>query len=822
MPVRPTKSITAKIAAPVLLVMALLALVELAGYRFLLVNLEGAVAPRQVAVILTGARIFCTVNLAALVGVWLMVVRLLRRDVSGPLRELAGRVRAETGRDTASPEEAAAEEGGAAPPGGAAGVGAEVETLRCGMEQLVNEARRKEELCHLYRTLDEQRRLAEAILESTTSPLFAIDREHRIIAWNRAMTELCGVSAEEMMGTTRQWAPFYPTSRPTLADLVMDGELSHAGSYYDTFTIDPAKEGMVRAEAWFHRLNGETRYLFFDAAPVIRDGEPIAVVETLHDITPRVRAQESLRLFSRAVDQSASSILITDRTGTIQYVNRKFCEVTGYTAGEVLGQTPKILKSGRQPPEVYRELWETIAAGHEWHGEFNNRRKDGTVFWVNAFISPICDQGGHVTHYLGITEDITAKKHAERELIKKQAELVLQHEQLTSLFRQMEHAKLEWEQTMDCIDDMLALADSRGRIRRCNRAFAALAGRAYPEVLNHDWRVLLRERGLDPEAVESETGEIYHEASRRWLSLKSYTYGNGSGEVITLHDLTGIKEVSDQLNAAYRELKETHSQLLQQEKMASIGQLAAGVAHEINNPIGFISSNLTTMGKYLGRLENFLALQSAGVEEYAPAEKREEVAKARRELKIDHVLTDAHSLIEESQDGTERVRTIVQNLKSFSRIDDSQSSWVDLNECLESTITIAWNELKYKTTLKRDYGQLPQVKCLPQQLNQVFLNILVNAAHAIEKQGDITVTTRHEADQVSVAIGDTGCGIPPEVVNRIFEPFFTTKEIGKGTGLGLSISYDIIKNHNGTIEVESTPGVGTTFTIRLPVGGDTP
>jgi two-component system, NtrC family, sensor kinase len=165
------------------------------------------------------------------------------------------------------------------------------------------------------------------------------------------------------------------------------------------------------------------------------------------------------------------------------------------------------------------------------------------------------------------------------------------------------------------------------------------------------------------------------------------------------------------------------------------------------------------------------------------------------------------------------VRAIVQNLKSFSRVNDGQLSYVDLNDCLESTISIAWNELKYKATLHRDYGQLPQVKCLPQQLNQVFLNMLVNAAHAIDKQGEITVTTRLEGSRVSVAIKDTGCGIPEENRSRIFEPFFTTKEVGKGTGLGLSISYDIIKKHNGTIEVESGVGTGTTFIITLPVEG---
>jgi two-component system NtrC family sensor kinase len=154
-------------------------------------------------------------------------------------------------------------------------------------------------------------------------------------------------------------------------------------------------------------------------------------------------------------------------------------------------------------------------------------------------------------------------------------------------------------------------------------------------------------------------------------------------------------------------------------------------------------------------------------------------------------------------------------------VDEARCSCVDLNECLETTITIAWNELKYKTTLNRDYGELPLVQCLPQQLNQVFLNLLVNAAHAIEKQGEITIRTRGEGSRVTIAVHDTGCGIPQEIRHRIFEPFFTTKAVGKGTGLGLSISYDIIKKHGGNIEVESGPDCGTTFTITLPVEGVT-
>jgi len=667
--------------------------------------------------------------------------------------------------------------------------------------------------------LDEQRQFAENLLESTSTPLFAIDTRHRIIIWNRAMVELTGITAADMLGTDHQWRPFYPEKRPTLSDLVLDERGSEIGDYYNEFEKDAVLQGIVRAEGWYQNLNGRERHLLLDAAPVERDGRVVAVVETLYDITARTRAEESLRLLAQAVEQTASSIVITDPAGKMLYVNNKFCETSGYDLSEVIGQSSSLLKSGAHQPQVYAELWEAISSGREWHGELHNRRKDGTLFWESAIISPITDYNGAISNYLAVKEEITSRKYAERQLQKKQAELVLKHEQLTDLFRQVEQGKREWEQTMDCIDDMVAMVDRGHRIRRCNRAFMQFAGCSYPQLISTDWCELLQGVGLDLEGLQGASGELFHAPSRRWFTLKTYPYDDGRGEVIMLHDLTEIKLVSEELTQAYEELKATHSQLLQQEKMASIGQLAAGVAHEINNPMGFISSNLGTMEKYLDRLTGFLELQSAGIEESAPEGVRAQIAEARRKAKVDYILGDARSLLAESKDGAERVRTIVQNLKSFSRVDEAQATYVDLNECLESTVTIAWNELKYKTTLNRDYGELPPVKCLPQQLNQVFLNLLVNAAHAIEKQGEVTIRTRVACDQVTVAIRDTGCGIPEGIRNRIFEPFFTTKEVGKGTGLGLSISYDIIKKHGGNIDVESEAGVGTVFTITLPIEG---
>ncbi|MGQ9570976.1 MAG: sensor histidine kinase [Thermodesulfovibrionales bacterium] len=194
--------------------------------------------------------------------------------------------------------------------------------------------------------------------------------------------------------------------------------------------------------------------------------------------------------------------------------------------------------------------------------------------------------------------------------------------------------------------------------------------------------------------------------------------------------------------------------------------------------------------------------------------------KYKKSQKIEYMMEDVHDLIKESIEGAERVKRIVQDLKSFSRVDEAEFKMADINEGLESTINIVWNELKYKVTLKKDYGDIPLTKCNPGQLSQVFMNILVNSAQSIEKKGEILVKTWHKDEDIYISISDTGCGIPREYIKRIFEPFFTTKEVGKGTGLGLSIAYDIVKKHKGEIIVQSEIGKGTTFIIKIPIVGE--
>ncbi|CAB3695965.1 ATP-binding protein [Paraburkholderia rhynchosiae] len=263
------------------------------------------------------------------------------------------------------------------------------------------------------------------------------------------------------------------------------------------------------------------------------------------------------------------------------------------------------------------------------------------------------------------------------------------------------------------------------------------------------------------------------------------------------------------------ELAQAHSQLLQSEKLASIGQLAAGVAHEINNPVGFVNANLGTLQRYVADLLTALAAYERSEAELI-AESRAALAELKRDIDIDYLREDIRTLLSESVEGLQRVKRIVQGLKDFSHVDKAEKQWANLESNLDTAINIVWNELKYKGELRREFGAVPELECIPSQLNQVFMNLLMNAAQAIEGGGHITVRTGHDKANVWVEVEDTGQGIKPEHRDRIFDPFFTTKPVGTGTGLGLSISYGIVKKQGGRIEVRSEVGQGSTFRVVLP------
>jgi signal transduction histidine kinase len=273
------------------------------------------------------------------------------------------------------------------------------------------------------------------------------------------------------------------------------------------------------------------------------------------------------------------------------------------------------------------------------------------------------------------------------------------------------------------------------------------------------------------------------------------------------------------------EIKQMGAMLLQTEKMASIGQLAAGIAHEINNPIGFISSNLKMLSDYeknladlVGQYRKFAAsLKEEGSETQHLDALLGAILANEKEMDIDFIMKDLTNLISESREGADRIKEIINNIKYFAHPGDDKIKNVDVNHCIETTLRVIGNELKHKAVVIKELGEAPFIKGFPQELNQVVMNLLVNALQAIEEKGEIRITTSHDHGFVRIVVSDNGHGILEENLTRIFNPFFTTKEVGKGTGLGLSIAFNIVRKHHGSIDVKSRVGEGTTFVVSLPI-----
>jgi PAS domain S-box-containing protein len=397
-----------------------------------------------------------------------------------------------------------------------------------------------------------------------------------------------------------------------------------------------------------------------------------------------------------------------------------------------------------------------------------------------------------------------------------------------------ERSRLALQRFIDHLPGTAYVKDGESRTLMASRGFQTLLGmdpqamigktsaELFPgtfgqKVVADDQRVLAN--GLTEVIEESFNGRDY-ESTKFVIDTGSSEHWLGGMTI----DITPRKETERLLAQQMAHLQELNqkfeaaqNQLLQSEKMASLGQLAAGVAHELNNPIGFVYSNLGTLDRYLKDIFEIASICEQAASKAGNPKDFANIEAIKREKDFEFIRTDIFQLMAESKDGLERVRKIVQDLKDFSRPGETEWQWADLHAGLDSTLNIVWNELKYKCNVKKLYGDLPQVWCLPPQINQVFMNLLVNAAHAIPDRGEITIATGQQDNQAFVAIADTGAGISPENLKRIFEPFFTTKPVGQGTGLGLSLVWSIVEKHHGRIDVESEPGKGSTFTVWLPI-----
>ncbi|MDP1727077.1 MAG: ATP-binding protein [Bacteroidota bacterium] len=282
---------------------------------------------------------------------------------------------------------------------------------------------------------------------------------------------------------------------------------------------------------------------------------------------------------------------------------------------------------------------------------------------------------------------------------------------------------------------------------------------------------------------------------------------------------TAIQNASSysKMTEAFEQLKSAQSKLVDAEKMASLGVLTAGVAHEINNPVNFISGGIESLRENYEDLKKLLEFIEVHDSKHTPAELWEIIDSVRKEIELKSLLPEMEVLINTIRNGALRTSEIVKGLRNFSRLDESDMKKANLEEGINSTLVILNNKIKGKITLEKEFSGIPEIICYPGQLNQVFMNILSNAADAIDGEGIIRIKTLQKDDQIIIHFSDTGSGMPEEIRSHIFEPFFTTKAVGKGTGLGLSISYGIIENHKGNIEVKSEVGKGTEFIITLPM-----
>jgi len=535
---------------------------------------------------------------------------------------------------------------------------------------------------------------------------------------------------------------------------------------------------------------------------------------TIVDISPQIAAEESLKKseykFRLLAENTFDWEYWIDPDGHYVYTSPACERITGYSPQE-FKENPQLLISLIR--EDYRNEIKTHFATDQIDKmsscslEIPIITKNGTEKWIEHNCKPIFTEKGAPAGRCGNNRDITEnyRNKEEKEL----------------LFQQISTAKIQWENTMDSIEDLVMIVDVDEKITRCNKRVAGLLSCSYNSLLGQHWHKALNTGGMTFPDSDKRIDECYFPLTKQWFLIKKYDYLNPSkkttaNSVITLHDLTDNRNMTFQLEKTLEELKHSQSKLLQSEKMASIGQLAAGVAHEINNPMGFISQNLKIFKKYVEKLDTFISAQNDALSQQ-PEEQAEQIKQLEKKLKIKYLLEDSDDLIDESLDGAGRIQTIVNNLKTFSRVDQNDVSSINLNDCMDSTINIIWNELKYNVSIEKNYGALPLVTCFPQQISQVFMNLMINASHAITSKGIISIKSWADDSFAYITIADDGHGIPEGNLKHIFEPFFTTKEPGKGTGLGLSMVYDIINNHCGEISVESQINKGTCFQIMLPL-----
>ena len=627
----------------------------------------------------------------------------------------------------------------------------------------------------------------DSVIALLAQPAFLLDDDNTVRRWNRAGAHILDLDADAI---------------GRLSDAAYERLAAFSGLLADAagpFVLTLASR------------DGERVYAI-DGLPALSAPRPPLVLRDDTELVATRRAlAESEHRFRAITHAALDAMIVMDARGRIRFWNPSAERIFGWSAAQTLGRDMHRLLTGEAEQAAYQGKQRQWAV--DGHSEMFDRvhrlqarNRSGDVIEVELSLTSLRARGEWQA--FGVVRDVTRRVREEAQLLE---------------------AEQRWQFALEGGGDAVWDWNVAGGDVLFGPRYKAMLGYAEDEFENTFDGFYSRVHPDDQPRVRARLEQCLatdgsddyrcdfrmrtHDGDYRWIHGRGLiTQRDEAGEPLrmvgTHRDITEQRNAEQALQRQLAEtqrlntrLEEVNVQLLQSEKMASIGQLAAGVAHEMNTPLAFVGSNVGTLEKYVGQLFE-MAKRAGGGDEQA---------------ELGYLQEDLPDLFSETRDGIDRVRRIVADLKDFSRVGEQNLEFFDLHRGLDSTLNILRNEIKHRAEVVREYGTLPEVWCIPSQINQVFMNLLVNAAQAIDKRGTITIATTPAGDGVQVCVGDDGCGIEPDKVERIFEPFFTTKAVGKGTGLGLSISYNIVKKHGGRIEVDSQPGTGTRFTVWLPL-----
>jgi PAS domain S-box-containing protein len=535
-------------------------------------------------------------------------------------------------------------------------------------------------------------------------------------------------------------------------------------------------------------------------------------------IKPFEAIKKDRRIYRHIFENMVEVLYRADNQGKITLISPSAIDMFGYgSVEELIGKNiAETFYSDPTDRDIFldklAELKKVV------HYPLVLKKKDGSVFHCKTTSYYIYDDNHNMVGVEGIIMDTSEQFLAEQA-----------HQQAADIVDNMQVGIYIYH--LEDLED-----DGTLRMISANPASEKLTGVPPSEVIGKTLDENfpgLREKGIPQKYAEVirsqepwEIEDIYYGDERvisAAFSVKAFPLPNNQVGV-SFENIMGRKKIENEIRAKNEELeknlariKEMHIQLAMSEKMASLGEITAGVAHEIKNPLNFITGTVEPLKRDISDLLEVLEKYESVIADLDLQEAFHEVDTFKSEIEFDFLLSEIHKLMEGISEGANRTKEIVKSLGSFSHKGDDKFAMHNIHEGIDSTLILLGNKIKNRITIHKDYGDTPEIECLPDRLNQVFMNILSNAIQAIDENGEIFIKTKSEGSNVIIKIRDSGKGMTEEVQKRVFEPFYTTKGMGKGTGLGLSISCSIVEQHNGKIDISSEPSKGTEFIITLPV-----